>query len=469
MASMSAQLPVSATDISQSVRNGDVSATAIAAAALDAMEEAQPALNTYISIDRTASMQRAEEIDRLVAEGTDPGPLAGVPVAIKDLIDQAGQTTTAGSRFYREVPSESATCISLLEEAGAVMVGRTGLHEFAFGFSSENQWFGPVRNPWDPKTSPGGSSGGSAVAVAAGLTPLAIGTDTGGSVRVPAAMCGTYGLKVTHGRVSLRGVVPLAGSVDTVGPFARSVQDLRAVYEVIAGYDDRDPWSAPPAITASVDRPTSRLRIGIPQPWVSSAPMTKEVQTAFSVACGLIQDLGHVVVPITIPDLVPPGMITQALYPEAAEVHRAWWESSQPYGEEIAKRLSAAFKLSSTDLIAAERWRAGLRNSVAAAFEHVDLLITPAVAAHRKEIGVDKIVTATGPISYRPAVSWFSGLVNQLRLPAVVGPLAQAGSPPPSIQFIGPSWSEGFLLDVMKNLEEAEVVSFRPPPPIDAP
>lgn len=466
MSAMSARLPESAADISKSVRNGTVLAAAITQMALDRMEAVQPALNSYISIDRAASMRRAEEIDRLIAKGADPGPLAGVPVAVKDLIDQAGQTTTAGSGFYRSEPTESAACISLLEASGAVMVGRTGLHEFAFGFSSENEWFGPVRNPWDTRTSPGGSSGGSAVTVAAGVTPLAIGTDTGGSVRVPAAMCGIYGLKVTHGRVSLRGVMPLAGSVDTVGPFARSVVDLRVAYKAIAGYDALDPWSAPSTITVFRDRPATGLRIGIPEPWVSTAPMTEEVQTAFSSACDLIQALGHVVTPITIPDLVPPGMITQALYPEAAEVHRAWWESSQPYGDDITERLVAAFAVSSSDLVAAERWRTGLRNSVAAAFEHVDLLITPGVAALRKEIGVERIDTPSGPIAYRPVLSWFSALVNQLRLPSVVGPVAQAGSPPPSIQVIGPWWSEELLLDVMQELEDSGILGFRPPPPI---
>jgi len=461
---MGAHLPTSATEISKSIKRGECSATEICRDALARMEHAQPRLNTYISLDQDGSLRRAEEIDRAVAGGVDPGPLTGVPVAVKDLIDQAGQTTTAGSGFYRSEPTESAVCISLLEAAGAVMVGRTGLHEFAFGFSSENEWFGPVRNPWDPDTSPGGSSGGSAVAVAAGLTPLAIGTDTGGSVRVPAAMCGIYGLKVTHGRVSLRGVFPLAGSVDTVGPFARSVEDLRTAYTTIAGYDALDPWSAPSATTVSGDKPTTGLRIGIPQPWVSSAPMTEKVQVAFSATCDAIRTLGHIVIPITIPDLVPPGMITQALYPEAAEVHRAWRESSQPYGEDLAERLTAAFAVSSSDLVAAHRWRTGLSNSVAEAFEHVDLLITPGVAALRKEIGVEKIVTLSGPISYRPVISWFSALVNQLRLPAVVGPVAQAGSPPPSIQLIGPLWSEKFLLDVMQDLQDSGVVAFRPPP-----
>ena len=170
---------------------------------LDRSEAAQDRLNAYTHIDRQQALLRAELIDRRLFAGDEVGPLGGATVALKDIIDQKGLVTTAGSALYRRVAKQSATLVERLEAAGAVVIGRTGLHEFAFGFSSENHWFGPVRNPWDTATSPGGSSGGSAVAVAAGLAGVAIGTDTGGSVRVPAAVCGTVGLKVTHGRVPL--------------------------------------------------------------------------------------------------------------------------------------------------------------------------------------------------------------------------------------------------------------------------
>ena len=224
--------------------------------------------NAFIATDADA-LNRADAIDAAVAAGSDPGPLAGVPIALKDIIDHQGRTTTAGSSFYRNHAQRSAPVVSRLEAAGAVIIGRTGLHEFAYGFSSENDWFGPVRNPWDPTTSPGGSSGGSAVAVAAGIVPVAIGTDTGGSVRVPAALCGCMGLKVTHGRVPLTGVFPLAASLDTVGPMATTVADLAAVYAVIAGDDPDDPWSSPrPVAIPSGPATLSGLRVGVPHPWV---------------------------------------------------------------------------------------------------------------------------------------------------------------------------------------------------------
>ena len=208
-------------------------------------------------------MARAEELDRRIAAGEDVGPLAGIPIGLKDLIDQAGIPNTNGAAFEPAVPDTSATVVDRLEAAGAVIIGRTGLHEFAFGFTSENEHFGPVRNPWDTDLSPGGSSGGSAAAVAAGIVPAAIGTDTGGSVRVPAALCGVVGLKVTHGRVPLTGVTPLAPSLDTVGPITRTVADAAAVYAAIAGDDPHDPWAAPvPVDRAGEPRDPSTISIG---------------------------------------------------------------------------------------------------------------------------------------------------------------------------------------------------------------
>ena len=248
--------------IADAVRRGSRTARQVVEHYLEAAERLNPELNAFVEIDRAGALQRADSIDAGLRAGTHPGPLCGVPVALKDLIDQAGHVTTAGSAFYRNRATVSATVARRLEAAGAVIMGRTGLHEFAFGFSSENPWFGPVRNPWNHNLSPGGSSGGSAAAVAAGMTPGAIGTDTGGSVRVPAALCGVVGLKVTHGAVPLTGVFPVAGSLDTVGPMARTVEDARLLYEAMRGFDREDPWSARAPETSAQVRRLEDLRIG---------------------------------------------------------------------------------------------------------------------------------------------------------------------------------------------------------------
>ncbi|NND84321.1 MAG: amidase, partial [Acidimicrobiia bacterium] len=284
------------------------------AAALDRIGD--DPLNAFTSIDEHAP-DRAAGLDTAVPSG----PLHGWTIGLKDLIDHAGRVTTCGSSFLRSTPTASATVVDRLEGAGGVVVGRTGLQEFAFGFSSENHWFGPVRNPWDTTTSPGGSSGGSAAAVAAGLVRLGIGTDTGGSVRVPAALTGTFGLKPTHGTVPLTGVFPLAASVDTVGPIARSVRDLAVAHRVMAGIDPNDPWSRHhPPLPQLPDRP----RIGVPTEWLASAPLTSEVRAAFISALDALADLGADVVDLSAPTLEPWGALNDLMGAQVAAVHRAW-------------------------------------------------------------------------------------------------------------------------------------------------
>lgn len=444
-----------ATRIAAEVRRGERSARDTVAGALTLAEAQQDRLNASILIDRERALERADVIDRAVEAGDDPGALAGVPVALKDLIDHAGRTTTCGSAFYREVPDRSATVVDRLEAAGAIVVTRTGLHEFAYGFSSENDWFGPVRNPLDATLSPGGSSGGSAAAVGGGQVPIAIGTDTGGSVRVPAALCGVFGLKVTHGRVPLTGVFPLAASLDTVGPLAGGVGDLALAYEVMAGHDPEDPWSRPePVFAWNGARPDLRgLRVAVPVQWVDAAPVTDEVAGAFADAMARLQALGASVEELDDPVLAPWGRIQELSAGEAASVHRTWWSEERTYGTEVAARLERAMEVSLDAYLDARVWRSRLRAHAAAAFERFDLVATPATGATRKVIGEDEIETAHGPHHYRMVLSVFSALVNSIGCPAVVGPLAVAGVPPPGLQLIAPWWKEHRLLEIAGTLE----------------
>ncbi|HEX9761726.1 MAG TPA: amidase, partial [Acidimicrobiia bacterium] len=304
----------------------------------------------------------------------DRGPLAGVPVGLKDIIDHQGRVTTCGSAFYRHRATVSAPCVLAIEDAGGVIIGRTGLHEWAFGFSSENPHWGAVRNPWNPATSPGGSSGGSAAAVAAGITPIAIGTDTGGSVRVPAALCGIYGLKVTHGRISLEGVFPLAPSLDTVGPLADSVEHLAVAYRVMSGDQSPEPKA-------------ESLRIGVPQPWVEKAPMSEEVANAFERAVSELTGMGHQVVPIEIPDFGPSHHIMWAIAEEVREVHRPFRRRGESYGADVARRLDDAEKVTEAESRSGHDWQGRMRSALAEGFDRVDLVITPSVPVRSKTIG----------------------------------------------------------------------------------
>jgi len=447
------------------VRRGEASAVDAVGAALRRADSVQGGLNICTLVDE-AALGRAADIDRRVAGGDDPGPLAGVPVAVKDIIDHRGRATTCGSAFYRVVADRSATVVDRLEAAGAVVVARVGLHEFAYGFSSENDWFGPVRNPLDPTLSPGGSSGGSGAAVAAGIAPLALGTDTGGSVRVPAALCGVFGLKPTHGAVPLTGVFPLAASLDTVGPLAASVADLALAISVLAGFDPADPWSRPrPPIGAPSRRHDLRgLRVGVPVPWLDRVPVTDDVADAFAAVTVRLAEAGAEIVEVVDDDLAPPGMIFETSATEVAAVHRRWLAEGRPYGPEVADRLAAAVALDVDDAVAGRAWQARLRQRFEVAFSACDVLVTPATGAARKVIGVPEIATGSGPRPYREVLSGFTALVNSAGCPALVGPLAGTGVPPVGLQVVGPWWSETRLLEVAAVLEETGILGLPAPP-----
>ncbi len=407
----------------------------------------QGALNAFTLVDDDRSLARATELEEAGDEGRPPGRLSGVPVALKDMIEHEGRTTTCGSAFYRSDATTTAPAVARLEAAGAVIVGRTGLHEFAFGFSSENPHFGPVRNPWDTDCSPGGSSGGSAAAVGAGIVPVAIGTDTGGSIRVPAALCGCYGLKVSHGRVPLEGVFPLAASVDTVGPLASSIDDLDRAYRALSGDSSEEPAAA-------------GLRIGVPQPWFDAAPIDEHVSTWFDTTVDRLVSLGHTVTQTEIPDVLPASSLIDAISGEITEVHAGYRARGLPYGDDVAERLDGCAAATPEQIAAGRKWQLMIRDRFAETFRSVDLLITPTVPVMRKQIGNDRI----GDLHYRVVLSWFSAIVNHALLPAIALPLAGAGEPPVSLQAIGPTGSETALLGFGRSLERAAVVGFTPAP-----
>lgn len=411
--------------------------------ALRKAHASQEALNAFTLIDDDRALKRAQEIDREIAEGGDPGPLAGIPIALKDLIDQEGRVTTCGSAFYRQRANRSAPCVVALEQAGAVIIGRTGLHEWAFGFSSENPHWGPVRNPWDTATSTGGSSGGSAAAVAAGIVPIAIGTDTGGSVRVPSALCGTYGLKVTHGRISLDGVFPLVASLDTVGPLADSVGGIDLAYRAMSGDTTPEPAPAP-------------SRIGIPQPWVEQAPMDPDIYEAFESAVRALGDMGHEVRPIDMPGVVPSIELWHAIAEEARDVHAEFRGRGEAYGADIARRLDDADLVTPEEVADARKWQDMIRARFTDALHTVDFLITPAVPVRKKLIGEDSLAGR----HYRAVLSYFSALVNHSLHPAIALPLAGSGSPPASLQVIGGPGAEVHLIGFARSLEGQGLIGF---------
>jgi aspartyl-tRNA(Asn)/glutamyl-tRNA(Gln) amidotransferase subunit A len=252
----------------EAVRTRQISPVSLTDSCLARVAALEPRLNAFITVTAASARDEARQAEREIAAGRYRGPLHGIPVAVKDLFATKGVRTTAGSRILADwIPEDDATVVRKLREAGAVLLGKLGLHEFAYGISSVNPHFGDVRNPWDPTKIPGGSSGGSAVAVAAGEAYATLGSDTGGSIRIPAALCGCVGLKPTFGRASLFGAVPLAWSLDHPGPLARTVRDVAVTMGAIAGHDPRDPVSADrpvPDLLGAIDRGPRTLRVGVP-------------------------------------------------------------------------------------------------------------------------------------------------------------------------------------------------------------
>lgn len=410
--------------------------------ALDRAHASQDSINAFISLDDDAALQRAEAVDR----GEVTGPLAGIPIALKDLIDHEGRVTTCGSAFYANTATSTAACVSRLEDAGAVIVGRANLHEWAFGFNSENEHWGPVRNPWDLNTSAGGSSGGSGAAVAAGITPIAIGTDTGGSVRVPAALCGTYGLKVTYGAIPLDGVFPLVPSIDTVGPLADSMTNIDLAYRAMSG-DTREATAL------------TKLRFGIPEPWYDDGPIEQDVDEAFRGAIAAIRELGHEVHPIDMPDVRPSRHLIGAIA-EVATVHREFRDQGMTYSRAVEERISGVEAVTESEAAEGRAWQQIIRQRFADAFATVDFLLTPACASTRKIIGNDMI----GDQNHRTVLSYFSAVVNHALHPALAIPIADSGGPPASLQVIGALNSEPDLITLGHALETAGIGSFEPAP-----
>jgi aspartyl-tRNA(Asn)/glutamyl-tRNA(Gln) amidotransferase subunit A len=255
-------------EAAEAIRQRRLSPVALTEACLARIERVEPRLNAFITVTAELAREQARTAEHEIEAGRYKGPLHGIPVAVKDLFATKGIRTTAGSRILGSwIPDEDATVVRKLHEAGAVLLGKLGLHEFAYGISSVNPHYGDVRNPWDTTKIPGGSSGGSAVAVVAGEAYAALGSDTGGSIRIPASLCGCVGLKPTYGRASLVGAVPLSWSLDHPGPLARNVRDVALTMAAIAGPDPRDPVSADrpvPGPLAGIEEGVQNLRIGVP-------------------------------------------------------------------------------------------------------------------------------------------------------------------------------------------------------------
>ena len=367
-------------EVSGLVRQRKVSPVEITRACLARIERLNPRLNAFITVTAEQALAAARAAEADITKGNWRGPLHGIPSALKDLVDTAGVRTTAASAiFANRVPTEDAEITRRMRAAGAVLLGKTNMHEFAYGDSSAQSHYGPVRNPWDTGRVAGGSSGGSAAAVAAGMCYVAIGSDTGGSIRQPAAYTGIVGLKPTYGLVSTRGVIPLSWSLDHIGPMCRTAMDAALALQPIAGYDAADPNSlqVPPSDYAAAARAATRaVRLGIPRaPFYDE--LHPEIERAMNEALGVLRGLSS-----SVQDVQLPPYETLAIVGAEAYAYHAPYFTKTPelYQPMTRRRLDAGSRVTTTAYIEGRLELARLRRVVVDVFKTVDLLITPTTA-----------------------------------------------------------------------------------------
>jgi aspartyl-tRNA(Asn)/glutamyl-tRNA(Gln) amidotransferase subunit A len=375
-------------EASQLVRGKKLSPVELTHECLSRIERLNPKLNAFITVTADSAVAEARQAEAELQHDRWRGPLHGIPIALKDLVDTAGVHTTAASGVFKDrVPTEDAEIVRRLKAAGAVFLGKLNLQEIAYGGSSAISHFGPVHNPWNLDYSSGGSSGGSAVAVAARLCFAAIGTDTGGSIRQPSAYCGVGGLKPTYGRVSTSGIIPLSWSLDHVGPITRTAMDAALMLEVIAGYDPQDSTSidaSVPDYAATIADTTSSLRLGIPRAYFYD-DLHPEIQAAMEAALSVLRT-------ITASEHDVPPPLTDATYStwmdaysaiftaEAYAYHKDYIaRNPELYQVPTLKRLRVGADVTTATYIQSRRWLDQVRRAIAQAFNSVDLLITPTV------------------------------------------------------------------------------------------
>ena len=419
-------------------------------------------LHAFITVTVESALVCAQQADAELAAGHDRGPLHGLPISVKDLLDTRGVPTTGGSALYRgRVPETNATVVDRLEAAGSVLVGKNNLHELAYGVTSANPHFGAVTNPWNRKCTPGGSSGGSAAAVAAGLVCGAIGTDTGGSIRIPASFCGVVGLKPTYGRVSRHGVLPLAYTLDHVGPLAATVRDAAVVFNAIAGHDPADPTSSrrPVVDFVPVEGCSIRgLRVGFPENFFFER-LDPDVDVAVRGALARAQSLGVQLTPVRVPDMEAFNVVARVIQlAEAADVLGPLLERGTELGDDVRSLIVQGRLVAAADYVAAQRLRRGYQREFAQLWKDVDCLAAPTTPLTAPEIGHTTVSLGGPDEDVRLAATRLVRGINLLGLPALSLPcgLSRSGLPI-GLQIIGPAFEEASVLNVGAALEDAGV------------
>ena len=470
---MSALTSMGMAEIAAAVRGKNLSAAEVVEAHLKRITDKDAAIGAFLARGDEAARAEAKEIDARIARGEDAGPLAGVPIAIKDVIHVKGLATTCGSKILNQFATPyDATVVRRLKGAGAVVLGKLNMDEFAMGSSNENSAFGPVRNPWDLTRVPGGSSGGSAAAVSAGFAAMTLGSDTGGSIRQPAAFCGVVGLKPTYGRVSRYGLVAFASSLDQIGPLTRSCADAALSLSVIAGQDVHDATSSPRPLDdygTAITQPTKGLRVGVPRDFLKTG-VDALVMAEFDKAIAALRADGADIVDVALPN-APHAIATYYLVATAeassnlarfdgvryglradspasrATLKDMYGETrDQGFGPEVKRRIIlGTFVLSSgyydAYYLRAQKVRTLIRRDFEKAFESCDVIATPTTPSPAFKLGEK---TANPLEMYLADV--FTVPANLAGVPGISVPCGFAAGLPVGLQFVGPAFAESAIL-----------------------
>lgn len=427
------------------LRARKISSVELTARCLGEIAKQNAALNAFITVTEETAKNRAREMDRELASGKDRGPLHGIPIAHKDLIYTKGVRTTSGSKLFEHyVPDHDAVVVQKLDAAGAVMLGKTGLHELAYGISSDNPHFGSIRNPHDRDRIPGGSSGGSGVAVATGMALMATGTDTGGSIRIPASYCGVVGLKPTYGLVDRAGVRPLGLTLDHVGPLTMTVADARVVLDAMADHARRRP--AP--------RNISGVRIGLPRNFYFDQ-VDPEVSASVQAAARRAEQAGASVIPVQVPDIDSLNTVARLiLLVEAPAVLEPYLTQREKFGSDVLALLDQGRLVPATDYVNAQRLRKRFVAEFHKLFEEIDCLLTPTTPITAPRIGEKQVPLDGEMVDARLATTRFMRGINVLGFPASSIPCGESKAGLPiGLQLVARPFEEDLLLFVSERLE----------------
>ncbi|MBW4646156.1 MAG: AtzE family amidohydrolase [Goleter apudmare HA4340-LM2] len=452
-----------AVSIAAAVREGRVSAVDVTKAALAKIAARDHELNCFTAVITETALADAARIDREIAQGNNPGVLAGVPFAVKNLFDLAGLTTLAGSKINAENPpaTQDATAIVKLKQAGAVLVGALNMDEYAYGFVTENSHYGATHNPHDLQRVAGGSSGGSAAAVAAGLVTLTLGSDTNGSIRVPAALCGVLGLKPTYGRLSRGGVALFSGSFDHIGPFARSVQDIATVFDVLQGEDNQDPVCTklpPEPSLAQLNQDISGIRIAIAGDYFVKGTEAEALAAVAQVARAL-----NITEYVTLPEAnrarAAAFVITAS---EGANLHLEKLKSRpQDFDPATRDRFLAGALIPSSWYLQAQRFRRWYSDRIREVFQNVDIILAPTTPISAPLIGQQTMILDGEEILVRPHLGLFTQPLSFIGLPVLSVPIQRPNALPLGVQLIAAPYNEALILRVASFLESEGIISVK--------